>query len=121
MSIHVPATTRPSGSTQGIDYVEWRLERQPVLYRYVMGPEYQPVTAAHWMVYFEIEPARGTDTTAGHALMLGGKIAVEPCDSPLGRIAALADPAGAIFAVVDRSVTREVWGSRAEVDDPYDD
>lgn len=105
---------------RNIDYVEWRLGQQPVLYRNVMGAEYYPDTAPHWMVYFEVDPARGTDATAGHALMLGASIVVEPYDSPWGRTAILADPAGSIFSVVDRSVTTEGWG-RAEVDDPYDD
>lgn len=108
------------GDGQGFDYVAWRLEQQPMLYRYVMGPEYHPDTAPHWVVYFEIDHARGTDATAGHALMLGGQVVAEPYDSPWGRIAHLADPTGAIFAIVDRSVTIAGW-SRAEVDDPYDD
>lgn len=108
------------GDQPGLDYVEWRLDQQPVLYRYVMGPEYHPDTAPHWMVYFEVEPARGTDATAGHALMLGGGVVVEPYDSPWGRTAVLADPMGATFSIVDRSRTTKDWG-RAEVDDPYDD
>ncbi|GLY67093.1 VOC family protein [Amycolatopsis taiwanensis] len=108
------------GNGRSIDYVAWRLNQQPLLYRYVMGPEYHPDTAPHWVVYFEIDHARGTDATAGHALLLGGKVLIEPYDSPWGRIAHLADPTGAIFSIVDRSVTAENW-SRAEVDDPYDD
>lgn len=108
------------GDSQGIDYLEWRLDNEPVLYRYVMGPEYPPDARPHWMVYFEVDPARGTDATAGHALMLGGSVIVEPYDTSWGRIAILADPTGAMFSVIDHSLTTEDWG-RAEVDDPYDD
>jgi len=113
-------TSLQVGDARGIDYAEWRLEQQPVLYRYVMGPEYPPHAPPHWLVYFSADPARGTDATAGHALMLGGSVQVEPYDTPRGRIAILADPAGALFAVIDHSRVTEGWG-RAEVDDPYDD
>ncbi|RZQ64812.1 VOC family protein [Amycolatopsis suaedae] len=103
-----------------IDYAQWMLNHTPVLYRYVMGPEYQRGTPAHWMVYFEVDPARGTDAVAGHALMLGGSVVVRPYDTPFGRTAILADPFGAVFSVIDHAVVTEGWG-RAEVDDPYDD
>lgn len=108
------------GDSRGVDYAAWVLEQQPVLYRYVMGPEYPADTLPHWMVYFEVDPARGTDATAGHALMLGGRIVVDPYDTPWGRIAIIADPCGAVFSIVDRTAVTEGWG-RAEVDDPYDD
>ncbi|HVV13711.1 VOC family protein [Amycolatopsis sp.] len=113
-------TARQIGDTRGVDYAEWVLDQQAVLYRYVMGPEYPPETLPHWLVYFEVEPARGADATAGHALMLGGRVVIDPYDSPWGRIAVLADPGGAVFAIVDRTRRLEDFG-RAEVDDPYDD
>jgi predicted enzyme related to lactoylglutathione lyase len=90
-----------------------------VLYRYVMGSEYSPQTPPHWMIYFEVDPARGTDATAGQAIMLGGNVVIQPYDTPFGRMAILADPDGAVFAVIDHS--RAVSTGRAEVDDPYDD
>ncbi|HKS43930.1 MAG TPA: VOC family protein [Amycolatopsis sp.] len=108
------------GDHHGIDYMEWRLGNQPVLYRYVMGPEYPPDTPPHWMVYFQVHPDRGTDAATEHALLLGGSVVVNPYDTPWGRIAILADPAGATFSIIDHSVTLDDWG-RAEVDDPYDD
>ncbi|HET6504692.1 MAG TPA: VOC family protein [Amycolatopsis sp.] len=101
------------------DYTEWRLDRQPVLYRYVMGPEYPADTPPHWTVYFEVDPAHGADATAGRAIMLGGRVLVEPYDAPWGRTAVLADPSGAMFSIIDHARAEE-WG-RAEVDDPYDD
>lgn len=113
-------TSHQIGDHRGIDYAEWRLDQQAVLYRYRMGPEYPPETLPHWMVYFEIDPARGADATAGHALMLGGRVVVEPYDTPWGRIAILADPCGGVFSVIDHSIVVEEFG-RAEVEDPYDD
>jgi predicted enzyme related to lactoylglutathione lyase len=108
------------GDTHNLDYAEWRLDHQPVLYRYVMGPEYRADTPPHWMIYFAVDPGRGTDATAGHALMLGGTVVVQPYDTPFGRTAVLADPDGAVFSIIDHTLIAEDLG-RAEVDDPYDD
>jgi hypothetical protein len=52
--------------------------------------------------------------------MLGGSVVVQPYDTSFGRVAILADPDGAVFAVIDHSRTLDDVG-RAEVDDPYDD
>jgi hypothetical protein len=108
------------GDGESVDYAEYLIDHTPVLYRYVMGAEYRRDTPPHWMVYFEVDPARGVDATAGQALMLGGSVVVQPYDTPFGRVAILADPDGAVFAVIDHSRTLDDVG-RAEVDDPYDD
>ncbi|KAA9149977.1 VOC family protein [Amycolatopsis acidicola] len=113
-------TSRQIGDPRGVDYAEWSLDQEPVLYRYVMGSEYPPDTLPHWMIYFDVDPARGTDATAGHALMLGGRVVLDPYDTPWGRMSVLADPCGAVFSIVDRTQRQGEWG-RAEVDDPYDD
>jgi hypothetical protein len=52
--------------------------------------------------------------------MLGGQVVIQPYDTPFGRLAILADPDGAVFAVIDHSRVLDGVG-RAEVDDPYDD
>jgi predicted enzyme related to lactoylglutathione lyase len=101
-----------------IDYAEWRLNGNAVLYRYVMHPA-QAALPPHWMLYFAVDPARGADAVAGHALMLGGSVLTEPFDTPFGRTVVLADPDGAVFSIIDHS--RVVVGpGRAEVDDPDD-
>lgn len=105
---------------EGLDYAEWRLEQQPVLHRYVMGTEYQATAQPHWMVYFEVEPAVGTDALAVRAEQLGGRVVAPPFDTPFGRTAVLADPGGGTFSVIDHSNPIDGWG-RAEVDDPYTD
>lgn len=107
------------GDGSDIDYAEWQLEGQPVLYRYVMGAEYPPATPAHWVIYFGADPLEGTDATAVRALQLGGAITVEPYDSRLGRVAVLVDPNGATFAVIDAADSPD--NRRAEVEDPNDD
>ena len=108
------------GDGDSLDYAEWMIEHTPVLYRYVMGAEYGQDTPPHWLVYFDIDPLRGTDAVAGEAIMLGGTVVLQPYDTPFGRMAILADPEGSVFAVIDHSRVTDGWG-RAEVDDPYDD
>jgi predicted enzyme related to lactoylglutathione lyase len=51
----------------------------------------------HWMPYFAVS---NTEQTARLAVQHGGKVGVEPFDSPYGRIAVLNDPFGAWFSVV---------------------
>jgi predicted enzyme related to lactoylglutathione lyase len=107
------------GDGVDIDYAEWQLDGIPVLYRYVMGPEYSATTPAHWMTYFVADPLDGTDGTAVRALRLGGGIAVQPYDSALGRVVILVDPGGAAFAVIDPTDSPE--NRRAPVEDPDSD
>jgi uncharacterized protein len=52
----------------------------------------------HWLPYFAVDD---TDATAADAERLGGRVTVAASDVPeVGRIATLADPAGAAFAVI---------------------
>jgi uncharacterized protein len=102
-----------------IDYAEWLLGGQPVLYRYVMGPEYSRTTPPHWMIYFVADPAEGVDVLAVNAVRLGGRIVIAPYDTRLGRVAVLADRGGATFAVIDRVDSPD--NRRAAVEDPDDE
>lgn len=60
----------------------------------MMGSEGQP---AHWLVYFGVPDATAAVTAAERA---GGSVAMRDFDSPYGRMAGLADPAGAAFMVI---------------------
>jgi uncharacterized protein len=51
---------------------------------------------AHWSVTFAVDDSRAT---AERTLELGGSVLVEPFDGEVVRIAVLADPQGAVFAV----------------------
>ena len=57
------------------------------------GPESSP----YWMTYFAVD---GTDLAVEQVLALGGSHLSEPTDSPFGRMAVVADPHGAYFAVI---------------------
>ena len=57
------------------------------------------VAAPHWLVYFMVDDA---DATAARAVELGGRVARRAEDIPdVGRFVVLADPQGAIFAVIE--------------------
>jgi hypothetical protein len=51
----------------------------------------------HWGVYFNVDDCDGTVAAAKAA---GATVLAEPTDAPPGRMAAMADPQGAMFAVI---------------------
>jgi len=50
----------------------------------------------HWQVYFSVADA---DATAAKIKALGGSVMVEPFDTPIGKMAVVADPQGAVFSL----------------------
>jgi predicted enzyme related to lactoylglutathione lyase len=56
---------------------------------------------SHWLVYFT---AADLDATAAAAEPLGGRLLVPPTAVPAGRIAVVADPQGAVFALFEGRV-----------------
>src|SRR5579859_3897408 len=63
-------------------------------------PPYAPGTPNHWHVYFGVADA---DATAAKAGELGGSVLVPPFDSPVGRMAVIADPQGAVFSIIKQA------------------
>ena len=56
-----------------------------------------PGTPSHWLVYFSVADADGAVAAAGRG---GGQVLLPAEDTPFGRIAVLADPFGATFALI---------------------
>ena len=56
---------------------------------------------AHWLVYFTVASCDEAVTAVREA---GGSVIVEPMATPVGRVAAVADPQGAAFAVYEGEV-----------------
>src|SRR5215472_13827000 len=50
-----------------------------------------------WNVYFAVEDA---DATAARAKEVGGSVVAEPFDTPVGRMAVIRDPQGAMFSII---------------------
>jgi uncharacterized protein len=57
--------------------------------------------AAHWIPHCAVEPQIGTDAATHQVVALGGRVDSDPSDTELGRIARVADPSGAAFALID--------------------
>jgi predicted enzyme related to lactoylglutathione lyase len=51
----------------------------------------------HWHVYFAVDDA---DASAAKVTELGGSVMVPPFDSPVGKIAVVQDPQGAVFSIM---------------------
>ena len=62
-----------------------------------MAPQ-MPGVPNHWHVYFGTDDA---DATAVKATELGGSVIVPPFDTPVGRMAVLSDPQGAVFSIFE--------------------
>jgi predicted enzyme related to lactoylglutathione lyase len=50
-----------------------------------------------WQIYFAVDD---TEAVTAHARSLGGDVILEPIDTPIGPMATLADPQGAVFNVI---------------------
>jgi hypothetical protein len=62
-----------------------------------MIPPPMPELPNFWHVYFSVADA---DATVEAAKSSGGSVVVEPFDMPVGRMATLRDPQGAIFSII---------------------
>ncbi|MFF4365153.1 VOC family protein [Streptomyces sp. NPDC001594] len=70
----------------------------PVLGRMKMGDEFPPQVPSYVQVYFGVPDC---DLAVEKTKARGGQLYFGPMDSPFGRFAALGDPQGAVFAVID--------------------
>jgi hypothetical protein len=86
------------GDGEAFDYTIWNLGGRAVCGRLRMGEEFPAGMPPHWMVYFAVAD---TDAAARRVATAGGDVAVEPFDSPYGRIAVARDTGGAVFSVID--------------------
>ncbi|WDZ83581.1 VOC family protein [Micromonospora cathayae] len=78
-------------------YVLLSAAGRPVAGRLTLPAPLAELLPTGWMVYFAVADP---DRAAERADRLGGRLLVPPRDVPTGRVAALADPAGAVFTVI---------------------
>jgi uncharacterized protein len=81
-------------------YTEWKLDGRTVGGMIQMNEQWPAEIPPHWMVYFAVDDV---DAAAAKAADLGGRIAVEPSDTPAGRFSVLNDPHGAVFSIIKLS------------------
>lgn len=79
-------------------YTMFKLEGRDAAAAYTIRPEQRSQgVPPHWMIYVAVESA---DTAANRGAQLGGKVLAPPFDVfDAGRMAVIADPAGAVFSV----------------------
>ncbi|MBH0242776.1 VOC family protein [Streptomyces cavourensis] len=86
---------------ESMDFTMYDVQGQTVLGRMAMGDDFPPEMPAYLNVYFTVPDC---DAAVAKATERGGVLRFGPMDSPFGRFAALSDPQGATFSVID--VTR---------------
>ncbi|MGW7369410.1 VOC family protein [Streptomyces sp. NPDC054841] len=88
---------------ENIDFKLFDLGADPVLGRMKMTAEdFPPEVPSYVQVYFTVPDC---DAAVATAQKLGGKLVFGPMSSPFGRFAAVVDPQGAAFAVIDVTTT----------------
>ncbi|MFF5789409.1 VOC family protein [Streptomyces sp. NPDC012693] len=85
-----------------MDYRIFDLGGDPLLGRMVMTEEFPAEVPSYIQVYFAVD---NCDKAVEAARRLGGQAVFGPMDSPFGRFAAIQDPQGAAFAVIDVRTT----------------
>ncbi|MCM1965433.1 MULTISPECIES: VOC family protein [unclassified Streptomyces] len=88
----------------GMDFKVFSLggPENPVLGRMNMGTDFPPEIPSYVQVYFAVPDC---DEAVAKTQAHGGKLHFGPMDSPFGRFAAVTDPQGAAFAVIDVAKT----------------
>lgn len=81
-------------------YTEWKLGGRTVGGMIQMNDQWPAEIPPHWLVYFAVDDV---DAAAAKATELGGRVAVEPSDTPAGRFSVLNDPHGAVFSIIKLS------------------
>ncbi|MEU4656899.1 VOC family protein [Streptomyces sp. NPDC023723] len=86
-----------------IDFRLFDLDERTVLGRMAMTDEFPPELPPWINVYFTVADC---DAAVARATERGGVLRFGPMDSPFGRFAALSDPQGAAFSVIDITTTQ---------------
>ncbi|MER6396936.1 VOC family protein [Kitasatospora sp. NPDC001603] len=89
--------------TDQVDYKIFQVADRPALGRMKVGPDDMPPEAPSYVsVYFSVDDC---DAAIAKVTERGGQLFFGPMDSPFGRFAAVGDPQGAAFGVIDLGTT----------------
>ncbi|MET9848985.1 VOC family protein [Streptomyces ossamyceticus] len=97
----------------GMDFRVFDLGEEPLIGRMKMTDEFPPEVPAYINVYFTVADC---DDAVAKATKLGGVLRFGPMDTPFGRFAALSDPQGASFSVIDVTHTQGEMPKLSAVD-----
>ncbi|MFF7475234.1 VOC family protein [Streptomyces sp. NPDC008092] len=95
-----------------VDFRTFSLGEQPVLGRMRMTDDFPPEVPSYVNVYFTVADC---DEAVAKAVKLGAVLRFGPMTSPFGRFAALSDPQGANFSVIDVTTTEGEMPSTTDV------
>ncbi|MFM9588073.1 VOC family protein [Streptomyces scabiei] len=97
-----------------MDFRVFDLGENPLLGRMTMTPEdFPPEVPSYINVYFAVPDC---DDAVARATARGGVLRFGPMDTPFGRFAALSDPQGASFSVIDLGRTQGETPTLTDVD-----
>ncbi|MEU9311810.1 VOC family protein [Streptomyces sp. NPDC048256] len=85
-----------------VDFRLFEVDGDTVLGRMKMTDEFPPEVPSYVNVYFTVD---NCDDAVARATKLGGVLRFGPMDTPFGRFAAISDPQGASFSVIDVTTT----------------
>ncbi|MFF4717333.1 VOC family protein [Streptomyces eurythermus] len=85
-----------------VDFRMFDIGEDTVLGRMRMTEDFPPEVPSYINVYFAVDDC---DAAVARAVELGGVLRFGPMNSPFGRFAALSDPQGADFSVIDITTT----------------
>jgi uncharacterized protein len=97
-----PYAAKRMGDSDEFDYKVWMAGDIMVGGRCPVGTGMPGVDSPRVLIYFAVD---NCDDAVATVTKLGGRVTDEPQDSPYGRVAAVTDPQGAGFAVIDPSTT----------------
>lgn len=97
---------------EAIDFRVFDIGENTVLGRMKMTDDFPPEVPSYVNVYFAVPDC---DDAVAKATKLGGVLRFGPMSSPFGRFAALSDPQGASFAVIDLGTTEGEMPKISEV------
>ncbi|MER6441414.1 MULTISPECIES: VOC family protein [unclassified Streptomyces] len=95
-----------------VDFRVYDLGQDPVLGRMGMTDEFPPEVPSYVNVYFTVDDC---DAAVAKATERGAIVRFGPMTSPFGRFAALSDPQGAAFSVIDVGTTEGTMPEATEV------
>jgi predicted enzyme related to lactoylglutathione lyase len=95
-----------------VDFRIFDIGENTVLGRMKMTDDFPPEVPSYVNVYFAVSDC---DDAVAKATKLGGVLRFGPMSSPFGRFAALTDPQGASFSVIDLSTTEGEMPKISEV------
>ncbi|MEU8950825.1 VOC family protein [Streptomyces sp. NPDC048489] len=95
-----------------VDFRVYDLGQDPVLGRMGMTDEFPPEVPSYVNVYFTVDDC---DAAVAKATERGAIVRFGPMTSPFGRFAALSDPQGAAFSVIDVGTTEGTMPGATEV------